>query len=134
MARPGGRASPRGDGRPSQPTSGSGLLPFDHERQLASVVVRRPDGDDTLVTKGAPEAVLARCSTSARGGSRTLERLFGDGARVVAVATRAATGSRQPTPADERDLQLVGFLTFVDRPEAGRRRVDRQAATRSASP
>ena len=36
-------------------------LPFDHERHLASVLVGTDDGATTLVTKGAPEAVLARC-------------------------------------------------------------------------
>ncbi len=38
-----------------------GLLPFDHERQLASVLVEAPDGDLLVVTKGAPEVVLDRC-------------------------------------------------------------------------
>jgi hypothetical protein len=42
---------------------------------------------------------------------------FTNGARVVAVATRVAVGLTQLTPADERDLHLVGFLTFVDRPK-----------------
>jgi Mg2+-importing ATPase len=36
-------------------------LPFDHERQLATVLVRANDGVTALVTKGAPEAVLAHC-------------------------------------------------------------------------
>ena len=30
-----------------------GMLPFDHDRQLASVVTRTSDGTTTLVTKGA---------------------------------------------------------------------------------
>ena len=50
--------------------------------------------------------------------TRALERLFDDGARVVAVATRPAPGLGAPTPEDERDLHLEGFLTFVDRPKA----------------
>ena len=36
-------------------------LPFDHERRLASVLVADAAGAVTLVTKGAPESVLARC-------------------------------------------------------------------------
>ena len=43
-----------------------GALPFDHDRQLASVVVRAPDGSVMLVTKGAPEAVLDRCVDAPR--------------------------------------------------------------------
>jgi P-type Mg2+ transporter len=47
-----------------------------------------------------------------------LQHLFDDGTRVVAVATRAAPTRTNPAPADERDLRLAGFLTFVDRPKA----------------
>ena len=92
-------------------------LPFDHERQLASVLVRTDDAT-TLVTKGAPEAVLALCVDTPGASAAVLERLFGDGARVVAVATRAASGAGPLTADDERDLTLVGVLAFVDRPKA----------------
>ncbi|MEI8239270.1 MAG: HAD-IC family P-type ATPase, partial [Actinomycetota bacterium] len=37
------------------------LAPFDHERQIASALVRSPDKVVRVVAKGAPEAVLARC-------------------------------------------------------------------------
>jgi Mg2+-importing ATPase len=47
-----------------------------------------------------------------------LQRLFADGARVVAVATRDAPGLTTPDPSDEHDLRLAGFLTFIDRPKA----------------
>jgi len=95
-----------------------GLLPFDHDRQLTSVVVTTSDGRTILVTKGAPEAILSRCNDVPSAADTTLQTLFGEGSRVVAVATRDATGLTQPTTADERDLRLVGFLTFVDRPKA----------------
>jgi len=95
-----------------------GLLPFDHERQLSSVVVRDPSGHTTLVTKGAPEAVLARCVQVPDQAAATLQALFADGARVVAVATRDADGMSPLASADERDLHLAGFLTFADRPKA----------------
>ncbi len=95
-----------------------GVLPFDHERQLATVLARRGADDPVLVTKGAPEAVLARCVGVGAESRRVLQGLFDDGARVLAVATRVAPGLLQPTLADERDLRLQGFLTFVDRPKA----------------
>jgi Mg2+-importing ATPase len=94
-----------------------GMLPFDHERQLASVVVDGPGGG-ILITKGAPEAVLARCVDTQDSAQRVLDGLFSEGARVVAVGTRPAPGLQAPTAADERDLELSGFLTFVDRPKA----------------
>jgi Mg2+-importing ATPase len=95
-----------------------GLAPFDHERQLASVVARTPDGATLLVTKGAPEAVLARCLGVPVEAQQALAGLFAEGARVVAIATREAPGLTEPTPDDERELHLAGFLTFVDRPKA----------------
>ena len=95
-----------------------GLVPFDHERQLVSALVRAPDGVARLVTKGAPEAVLARSARVAPEARTTLEGLFAAGARVVAVASREASGLSSVGPSDERDLHLDGFLTFVDRPKA----------------
>jgi Mg2+-importing ATPase len=94
------------------------LVPFDHDRQLASVAVRTPTrGKTLLVTKGAPEAVLARCPDVPADAQATLARLFADGARVIAVATRDAPGLTTPGPVDEHDLHLAGFLTFIDRPK-----------------
>jgi P-type Mg2+ transporter len=95
-----------------------GLAPFDHDRQLASVAVRTTTGTTLLVVKGAPEAVLARCVDVPADGSNALQRLFADGARVVAVATRDAPGLTTPDRSDEHDLHLAGFLTFIDRPKA----------------
>jgi Mg2+-importing ATPase len=95
-----------------------GILPFDHDRQLCSVTARAPSGTVLLVTKGAPEAVLARCRDIPANAHATLDRLFADGARVVAVASRTTDATATLGAADERDLQLVGFLTFVDRPKA----------------
>jgi Mg2+-importing ATPase len=98
-----------------------GVVPFDHDRQLASALVATPDRTRVLVTKGAPEAVLARCIDVPSEAPTTLRRLFADGARVVAVATRDASGLAEAGPHDEQALRLVGFLTFVDRakPDAG---------------
>jgi len=70
-----------------------------------------------LVTKGAPEAVLGHCVDLPSEANATLQRLFADGARVVAVATREVPGLTDPGLDDERDLHLAGFLTFVDRPK-----------------
>ena len=94
------------------------VLPFDHERQLASVLVKDPDGQPLLITKGAPEVVLDRCVNVPHGARPTMEALFSEGARVVAVAARPAEGLEALTAADEQGLALEGFLTFADRPKA----------------
>jgi Mg2+-importing ATPase len=95
-----------------------GILPFDHERQLASVLVKDPAGKQLLITKGAPEVVLNRCVHVPDGAEQTLERLFSEGARVVAVATRSAELAEALTAGDEQGLELTGFLTFADKPKA----------------
>jgi Mg2+-importing ATPase len=95
-----------------------GILPFDHERQLGSVLVKDPGGQPLLITKGAPEVVLERCATVPEAARPVLEALFSEGARVVAVAARSAEGMEALTAGDEQGLALVGFLTFADRPKA----------------
>jgi Mg2+-importing ATPase len=93
-------------------------LPFDHRRQMGSVLVEAADGHRLLVTKGAPEAVLARCSDPPAGVRPLLDNLFAEGARVVAVASRPAPGTAALTPAEETRLELAGILSFRDQPKA----------------
>ncbi len=95
-----------------------GVLPFDHERQMSSVLVKEPAGGSLLIVKGAPEVILDRCVNVPDGARPTLDTLFAAGARVVAVAARPAAGVTAVTAADEHGLALVGFLTFADRPKA----------------
>jgi len=92
-------------------------LPFDHERRLASTLVSGPDGRRLLVTKGAPEAVLAASSHVPAAAQATLDKLFAGGSRVIAVASRDASGLSAITPADESGLTLAGFLIFLDPPK-----------------
>ncbi len=99
-----------------------GALPFDHDRQLASVIVRSVVAGSTplLITKGAPEVVLGRCVDVPVSATETLAQLFADGARTIAIATRVLPvdpNSVDPVPDDERSLHFAGFLTFVDRPK-----------------
>ncbi|KWZ38351.1 magnesium-translocating P-type ATPase [Burkholderia savannae] len=108
-------------------------LPFDFVRRRLSVVVEDPRGTHLLVCKGAVEEMLA-ASTHVQDdqGVRPLDfverkRLLAqasayneDGFRVLIVATRAiARGDEreQYRTADERDLVVRGFLTFLDPPK-----------------
>jgi P-type Mg2+ transporter len=106
-------------------------VPFDHERQLASMLVDEPEGR-LLIAKGAPEAVLARCTNVPPAAQKTLDGLFSSGTRVVAVATRPLTGDHIGKE-DERDLSLDGFLCFTDpaKPDvrASLERLDRLGVT-----
>jgi Mg2+-importing ATPase len=69
-------------------------------------------------TKGAPESVLERCPAVPDEAKAFLQSEFAAGSRVVAVATRPAPELEKITPAGERDLQLAGFLVFLDPPKA----------------
>jgi len=109
-------------------------IPFDAERRRASVVVESPAAR-LLVTKGAPESVLACCSAyddagrtipldaSARDAALAVERTLAErGMRVLAVATHAVTPHEAYARGDETELVLRGFLAFEDPPlpDAGR--------------
>jgi P-type Mg2+ transporter len=93
------------------------VLPFDHERRLVSVLVRDRHGVQTLIAKGAPESLLDRCSDVSAEARDALEAEFAAGNRVIAVATRDATGLTGLQPADERDMHLAGLLIFLDAPK-----------------
>lgn len=93
-------------------------LPFDHVRRRVSVVVEEADGGRWLVTKGAPEQVLAACSHVPAGADDALRREFAAGGRVVAVARRPWPTMQQPAESDETSLELVGYLVFLDAPKA----------------
>jgi Mg2+-importing ATPase len=94
-----------------------GVLPFDHERRMVSVLVRDPSGQLTMVTKGAPETVLDRCVDVPASARDALAAEFAAGNRVVAVAVRPAPSPAGPRAQDERDLHLVGLLVFLDPPK-----------------
>ena len=114
----------------------AGVLPFDHERQMVSVLVRDAGRRSRLlVTKGAP-------GDGARPLRRTCPPRPG---RAATPSSPPATGSSPsppdrppartpPTAADEHDLQ-PGRLPGLPRPaQAGRRRVAAPAGRARASP
>lgn len=92
------------------------VAPFDHDRRCVSVLVDH-DGERLVITKGAPETVLARCTDVDAAARQMVEREFAAGSRVVAVATRSGAGLQDVAPADEHDLHLAGCLVFSDPPK-----------------
>jgi P-type Mg2+ transporter len=96
------------------------ILPFDHERRLVSVLVDDPTGSRLLITKGAPETLLERCTEVPERARDALAAEFAAGNRVVAIATRFAD-DMTITGAAEHDLNLAGFLVFLDAPKSSAR-------------
>ena len=107
---------PRAASLPSAEFARVGLAPFDHDRRLVSILVDH-DGQRLIVTKGAPETLLARCVGVDAGAEAIVDREFAAGHRVVAVASRSGAELESVTPADEHDLRLAGFLVFSDAPK-----------------
>jgi Mg2+-importing ATPase len=93
-------------------------LPFDHERQMASVLIRDAGGTCSIVTKGAPEVILERCVGVTDAIRSALDTLFTDGERVVAVASRSSDQTETVSAADEAGLTFEGFLAFADKPKS----------------
>jgi Mg2+-importing ATPase len=103
-------------------------IPFDFERRRLSVIIEH-EGTPLLITKGAPESVITICEQyEVNGQSRPLDasarvqcdaaygRLSAQGFRVLAVATRSLPQRESYSIEDERDMTLLGYLTFFDPP------------------
>ena len=92
--------------------------PFDYDRRFASALVEGADGARTVIVKGAPEEVLARCSQGTQSAQSVVDAQLSAGNRVVAVATRPGGAAAKLTADDEQGLRLAGFLVFLDPPKA----------------
>jgi len=104
------------------------VLPFDHERRLVSVLAEDGRGGRQIITKGAPEGLLARCAGVPEVTAAVLAAEFAAGNRVIGVATRDATGMSAVTAGDESGLRFRGILVFLDPPKpTARAALDRLA-------
>jgi Mg2+-importing ATPase len=105
-------------------------IPFDFTRRMMSVVVEGPDGQRELLTKGAPEAVFAKCTHFESDGDiypmepilvgdliEQVNDLSEDGFRVLAVATKKVEKKAAYAKVDEAELVLTGYLAFLDPPK-----------------
>ena len=93
-------------------------LPFDHARQLASVLADTQQGR-MLISKGAPEAVLARCTTVPAEAQATLDEplRLGDASR----RGREPPARRRQPRQRRRARSLPPGLSLLHRPGQARR-------------
>ena len=94
---------------------------FSYDRQMMSVLADAPDGRRMLISKGAPEAILARCTAVDDGVAALVERGFDRGDRIVALAVRDASALTAIGPDDECGLRVEALLSFADEPKADAR-------------
>ena len=90
--------------------------PFDVTRRLMTVAVRTPDGDVLVVSKGAPEALLAGVgdTTVHRALTRTADELAREGRRVVAVGVSRLAALPADLTEHVADLEPVGLIGMLD--------------------
>jgi Ca2+-transporting ATPase len=103
-------------------------IPFDSERKRMSVVLEKPSGNKVIYCKGAPEAILGRC-TSIRLHGETIpltdtdrREVLQDCADMAARALRvlAVAYHEEPVPREAGDpetgMTFVGLAGMIDPP------------------
>ncbi len=116
-------------------------IPFDFVRRRLSIAVCRGP-ERLLISKGAPEEILRICSRIERDGVRTAitdqdrekvsllyRQKSTDGFRTLAVCYRDLGPDQLLFSVDdERDMTLIGLVTFIDPPKETARESIRQLA------
>ncbi|MDE2222051.1 MAG: magnesium-translocating P-type ATPase [Candidatus Omnitrophica bacterium] len=105
-------------------------MPFDFARRIMSVVVDM-EGKHKIITKGAPEEILKRCTRYELDGEieemdpvvitdlkEEYDHLSADGFRVLAVAYKDMEANKEVySKDDESNLVLKGYIAFLDPPK-----------------
>ncbi len=105
-------------------------IPFDFVRKRVSVIVSDKDRN-LIVSKGAPEEIFRICTSVDRNGSvepligivqERLDRIYqaqsAEGFRTLAVCYRSVPADTTKfSIADEKEMILSGFVTFIDPPK-----------------
>ncbi len=122
-----------------------GEIPFTSERKLMSTLTAdiAREGDIAVVTKGAPDVLLARCTAERVAGAvrpltgdrraevlGTVDRLADLALRTLAVAYRPLPDGARPTQDEsvERELVYLGLVGIIDPPRAEARAAIAEAA------
>ncbi len=103
-------------------------IPFDFVRKMATVAVTSEKDGVVLITRGAPEGVIEKCSFYKEGSNTKsltpamkksaleyFHKLSAEGYRVLALAVKTDIEVKEKyTIEDESDLVLAGFVSFLD--------------------
>ncbi|ENY53947.1 Cation-transporting P-type ATPase [Metamycoplasma alkalescens 14918] len=108
-------------------------VPFDFNRKRMSVLVKSLKNEKvTLITKGAVEEIINVCNKIYLDGKvvpldkkitkkvlNKVREFSEEGMRVVAIASKKSTSEAigKLSVADEKEMTLIGYLTFLDPPK-----------------
>jgi P-type Mg2+ transporter len=109
-------------------------IPFDYLRKRVSVIVSS-GSKRLLISKGAPEEVLRVCSSREQGGvvepltdqgkeqiNIIYKKQSTEGFRTLAVCYRPVADDQERfSVSDEKEMILVGLVTFIDPPKESAR-------------
>lgn len=104
-------------------------IPFDSDRKMMSVLCALPSGDNVVLSKGAPEVLLKKCSSILLHGKeqpirdydiRRIEyennQMAQDALRVIGMAMRTIRkGAGTPSELEEK-LTFIGLAGMIDPP------------------
>ena len=103
-------------------------IPFESEHRFMATLHQAADGQALIFVKGAPEKVLALCSSQRSRGidipieraewQQTLNDQAEQGQRMLAIAVKTATPAQQHIVAGdiEKGLSLLGLVGMIDPP------------------
>jgi Ca2+-transporting ATPase len=92
-------------------------FPFDRQRRVRTTILALPDGRYHVVTRGAPEQVLAQSALSDadRTAAQAANEAFASAAlRVIGVAEKTVPAIPASAAEAERGLTFVGLLGLTD--------------------
>lgn len=102
---------------------------FDSARKMMSVIVKDPEGNRYVITKGAPDVLIAKSSTFLHNGRRqvlslhdkqqllaVVETLAGQALRTLAVAYKPVEAIPEDERSAEEQLTFIGLFGMIDPP------------------
>ncbi|GAK04649.1 LOW QUALITY PROTEIN: ATPase [Geomicrobium sp. JCM 19037] len=104
-------------------------LPFDSTRKRMTVVMKQKDGKKFVVTKGAPDVLISRCTTIQVNGhvkpltkemkqkwERSVSQFASQALRTIAVAVRPLPEGNHEAADVESNMTLIGLRSMMDPP------------------
>lgn len=104
-------------------------LPFDSTRKRMTVVMKQKDGKKFVVTKGAPDVLISRCTTIQVNGhvkpltkemkqkwERSVSQFASQALRTIAVAVRPLPEGNHQAADVESNMTLIGLEAMMDPP------------------